>query len=206
MPTEYLDTIAETAIGMPFVVGPDPFHHVYAASGKPEDIVRLSQKYAWGEIASTLKNPKTNNVYAVVKAFKEYVPRIQRGELPKYTSPMIAPDDLAEALGTGVINGGRILHLQAVAAPGYDPKVAQVKGHVCGGMLGECMNELRALAAAGNLKSWQDKILVYTPDYDAVFEGRVEDMGDLPDVLAGSGHEQKDADDSDYEEVFESAR
>src|SRR2546428_2237915 len=75
--------------------------------------------------------------------------------IPPYTSPMV--EVFREA--NGQIIDGRILHVQAVSSPGYDPSVAKIVGS-CEGLLNKCSVELRALGAASALKSWQDKVKV----------------------------------------------
>lgn len=173
VPTAILDKVGETVIGRPFLVGPDPNSHLRAASGTAEDQIKMQEKYAVGEFVKTFK--RNGNIRGAVKLFKEFVDRARRGLLPKYSSPMVDPDDFNPL--TRQVSGGRILHVQAVGTSGFDPTVAKL-GPVCVGMLDKCMNKLRTLAASGSLADYQNKIQdmadnsldVETPDEQSEME------------------------------------
>ena len=151
-----LRQIADTIIGRPYVVGPDPAKHVRGAtSSDPADIIQAQKRWAVGEFVATLVNELSRNVYGIVKVFPEFIKELKDGRVrgasvPPYSSCLVEPRQYDE---NGEIIDGRILHVQAVNRPGYG-EVAKVVG-TCDGMLGECMQELRALGAAGQLMQYQ---------------------------------------------------
>lgn len=150
--------IASTVVGRPLIIYPDPTRHFRGASGDPEEIIALQQKYAIGEFVMEAVNPASLNAYGIVEVFKEFVDEVKSGQvrgrpLPKYVSPLVEPYKMEN----GEVVDGRILHVQAVDTPGFSPMVAKVVGQ-CSGMLGQCMDKLRSLGAASQLKAYQQKL------------------------------------------------
>lgn len=148
-----LPEIAQSAVGMPLLVTPDPTRHIRGATGEPEEILRIQKRYAVGEFVKAIV-AASGNAWGVVKLFKEFAGKVKaaaaEGKLPPFVSPMV---QIFESKN-GRITKGRILHVQAVSTPGYSPSVAKIKA-ACTGMLGKCMDELKVLAAAGQLAEYR---------------------------------------------------
>lgn len=154
-----LDKIASSAVGRPFIVGPNPNKHVRGATGDPGEIIKVQQHWAIGEMVRHMINAVSRNAYAVVEIFDEFADEVRQGRvrgasIPPYSSPLV---EVFKTNAQGEITDGRILHLQAVGQPGYDPAVAKLVG-ACEGMLGDCMRKLRALGASGALKTYQAQL------------------------------------------------
>jgi hypothetical protein len=156
--TRAVKKIASTVVGRPLIIYPDPTRHFRGASGNPEEIIALQQKWAIGEFVQEVVNLASLNAYGIVEVFKEFVGDVKQGlvrgkPLPQYVSPLVEPYKMEK----GEVVDGRILHVQAVDIPGFSPALAKIVGK-CDGMLGECMNKLRNLGAAGKLKAWQQTV------------------------------------------------
>jgi hypothetical protein len=192
--TGAIERIGASVVGRPFIVGPDPTRHVRGASGTVEEVLQIQKKYAVGEFVKHFVKAGSNNVYGVVKVFKEFVDKARNGEIPKYSSPMI--ERYKYDMATGEVTDGRVLHVQGVSVPGYDPAVAKL-GVACVGMLDNCMQEIRAVAAAGQLAKFQSGVpgahsiddLVTTFESVKAVDQRGIDY-DIPALLAAAGDDE----------------
>lgn len=153
--TEALDKIADTFVGRPYVYNPgikgNVGEHVRGPVDDPKKIVEFQKKYAIGEILGKMRNPKTNNVYAIIEPFPEFKEEILNGDIPLPTSPLLEPLDMRG----DTIFDARGLHLQAVQNSGYPMQLTSKLG-VCVGMLNQCTAELRTLGSSGQLKKFQN--------------------------------------------------
>lgn len=150
--------IAKSFIGRPFILPKrkgsewDGKHH---RADDLNDLLNKQKKFAAGEIVDVHHNEKTGNFNAIVKFFPEYYDQVKKGDLPEFTSPMFAhTDSHIDEEGKLHIRDGMGVHLQAVPKPGYRPEISGIKS-VCEGGLNECMNELKIVAASGQLTEFQ---------------------------------------------------
>lgn len=152
--TDALDKIAKTGIGRPYVFNPgiknNVGEHVRGPVDDPKRIVEFQKKFAIGMMESTMRNKSSNNVYAIINLFPEYVDDVQSGNIPFPTSPLLEPIDMKG----DTIYDANWLHLQAVPASGYPMSLTSKLG-MCQGMLDKCATELKTLGSSGKLKNFQ---------------------------------------------------
>lgn len=179
--TEALDKIAKTGIGRPYVHNPgiknNVGEHVRGPVDDPKKIVEYQKKFALGLIESTIRNPETNNVYAVINLFDEYVEDVNSGKIPLPTSPLLEPIDMKG----DTIYDANWLHLQAVKSSGYPMELTQKLG-MCQGMLNECATHLRTLGSSRQLKKFQNQF-----SYSKTTVGSAEMPDDTTNGPQGSG-------------------
>ncbi len=153
--------IAKSFIGRPLVVpkklenGEWDTKHIRANS-LPE-LLNIQKKYSIGEIVRTPYNTVTGNHNAVVKFFPEHYDLAKSGKLPKATSPMFAhsKSHFDEDGRLHILDGDGV-HLHLVPKGGYPPEISEIQS-ICEGGLNECMNELKTVAASGQLADFQSK-------------------------------------------------
>lgn len=152
---DYNTEIANSFIGRPYLLPLKDAKGNWIAKHhrKPtvQELLEYQKKHALGEIVKTPYNQMTGNYNAIVKVFPEHHQRVEKGDIPNFTSPMLQPTD--SFIGTdGKLHIKRAIgvHLQGVPKPGYAPEISGIKS-VCTKGLDECMNELRIVAASGQL-------------------------------------------------------
>lgn len=153
------DKIARSFIGRPYLIPQKDkkgnWFTKHFRTEKAEDIFNLQKKYAIGEIVRTPYNEQTGNYNAIVKFFPEHYDRVRKGDIPEFTSPMFAhTDSHYDEEGRLHIKDGMGVHLHGVPKGGYPPEISGIKS-ICEGGLNECMNELKIVAAAGQLAEYQ---------------------------------------------------
>jgi hypothetical protein len=152
------DKISKSFIGRPYIIpkkrnGKWESKHVRADD--LNELLNKQKKLAAGEIVDVRHNHMTGNYNAIVKFFPEYYDQVKKGDMPEYTSPMFAhTDSHLDEENKLHIKDGMGVHLQAVPSPGYRPEISGIKS-VCEGGLNECMNELKIVAASGQLAEFQ---------------------------------------------------
>ena len=152
------EKIAKSFIGRPYIIPPrknGKWHDKHVRADDLNELLNKQKKLAAGEIVDVRHNDKTGNYNAIVKFFPEYYDQIKKGDIPEYTSPMCAhTDSHLDEEGKLHIKDGIGVHLHAVPRPGYPPEISGIKS-ICEGGLNECMNELKIVAAAGQLAEFQ---------------------------------------------------
>ena len=152
------EKIAKSFIGRPYVVLPKvngKWQEKHIRADTLDKVLNVQKKYSLGEIVRTPFNSITGNHNAVVKFFREHYDRIKKGDIPPATSPMLAhTKSYFDDEGRLHIEDGIGVHLHGVPKGGYPPELSEVKS-ICKGGLDECMNELKIVAAAGELSEYQ---------------------------------------------------
>lgn len=162
--TKSLDLIAKKFVGMPWIIPPklqNKPQHLRGQNERGEDsakaLLEKQNKYSVGPAVATIRNPDSNNVYAVYSIWPEYQKAISENrspfdeddELSPYTSITLGNPLFGDKTETEVVDAQPI-NLQTVGTPGYTPQLAKVQG-VCQKGLQHCMKELEVIASAGKL-------------------------------------------------------
>lgn len=151
------EKITKSFVGKPLLVPPKKadgsWYEWHIRAETPEELFEAQKGWTVGEIVHAYVNPETGNSNAVVEIFPEYEEQFRRGDIPRFTSPMVDIRD--ETVDHSNIVDASGIHLQMVPTPGYRPEVSGIQS-VCEAGISQCMKELRIVAASGDLKSFQE--------------------------------------------------
>lgn len=184
----FFPRLVKTALGKPWIPKPMPgdrHARPLGAAGEDADSIKeFQQQFSAGEIVAQYINPDTGNANVIIDVFPEYQDKVRAGDVAPLVSPMV----WGKVEADGNIYDGEILHLHGVNQSGYDPRFAKINSVCEGNGLKHCMQEMRAMGAAGTLGSFQKQVRHYVKNRVSPHDKKI-----INGITIGKGRNTYDA-------------
>ena len=131
------------AIGMPYIVGPDPHQHLKGKENTAQSLLELQADYAIGNIEKIITSDAGNR-YGVISIYPDYEDDVLQNKIP----PLVSPTFATEFNEKKEIVKADFLNLNAIDSGGYPTFLTKIVG-ACKNGIKQCVSELAVLAAAG---------------------------------------------------------